>query len=69
MARSPSARMRAWDRFTAFSRRESRCRRRCRLNGVRTLPPACWVAAVGERQQSARVNESTKLWVRAAVRS
>ena len=41
-ARSPTARIRAWSRLTAFCRRDSRGRCRWRLNGVRMLPPAPW---------------------------
>ncbi|GAA0401395.1 hypothetical protein GCM10009541_50550 [Micromonospora gifhornensis] len=37
IARSPRVRIFAWARFTAFCRRDSFGRKRCRLNGVRTL--------------------------------
>ena len=42
MARSPIAPTRAWERLTAFSRRDSRRLRRWRLNGVQRVPPAPW---------------------------
>jgi hypothetical protein len=65
IARSPRARIRAWDRLTAFCRR-GRCR--CRLNPGPHAAAGTLVAHFGEGHHVGAGQRAVMQWVRAAIR-